>query len=571
MLNKQKDMTKLIKIAIVVLGVFAGYVSQAQVDDSDTTKKIIVVKEFQPIINDAAKINIEPDIKDTVTIKPLLFKYYFVEYPILVNFEPDKIKAATMRGEPLYPLFSHHLSIGLGSQISPFRFMPNLEYFYNSDRNKNFVYGAHIKLFHASGDVKLDNGNKIKAPVTDEKVEIYGKRIMRSSDLSSSAYFSRNVYTYYGIPYFMDTVPGKSKIYQRVARAGFNNRWFSTIKDTTQLSFDAKLNYNYTNDKFSKAFENKLDFGLNASKYIKRQNLGADLNVAYFNQNLQSDTSNVLSLNFKPYVSVIGNIWRINVGVDMAVYNDFSLDSNTLYYFYPQVLLQYNIIENFMIPYIGVDGGLNVYNYSKILAENPYVKPNIKVENEQNLFTLYGGMKGNFTRNFFYDFNVKYSIIDNMHFYVNDTTAPLYNMFDVVYDNVELLKFHGEITWKKSHKFNLFLRGDYTKYNMQTLAKPWQRPEIFVAFSPQYQIRDKIYVNSDFFYVDKMYALVKEGNTWRQRYISPTYDFNVGLEYRWSGNLFGYLKLYNLLGKYEMWNYYPTFGFHFRIGITYLL
>jgi hypothetical protein len=446
-----------------------------------------------------------------------------------------------------------------------------LEYFFNSDRNPKFVYGAHINLFHSSGKVKLDNGNKIPAPITDNTVEIYGKRIMRHSDMSTTAYLHRNTYNYYGIPYFLDTIPGKDNISQRLIKAGMKNNWKSTNKDTTQLSFDATLNYGFSNDKYSKAFENKVDFGLATSKYIKRQNMGIDIGGSYINQNLQSDTSNVLNLNISPFISVIGKIWRINVGVNIATYDDFKDSSQTLYYFFPKVLFQYNIIENFMIPYFGVDGGLNVYNYSKVLDENPFVKPNIKIRNETNLLTLFGGIKGNFTRNFFYDVNVRYAIINNMHFYINDTTAPLYNMFDVVYDDVELLRFHGEITWKQSHKFNLFLRADYNKYNTKLLPKPWQKPEIFVAFTPQYQIKNKIYLNADFYYVDKMYAYIKEGNTWKQRLITPTYEVNVATDYRWAKNFSAYIKLYNLLGKYEMWNYYPTMGFHFRMGVIYML
>ena len=144
-------------------------------------------------------------------------------------------------------------------------------------------------------------------------------------------------------------------------------------------------------------------------------------------------------------------------------------------------------------------------------------------------------------------------------------------MFGVVYDDVELLRFHGEITWKKSNKFNLFLRANYNKYNMQTLQKPWQKPELFVAFTPQYQIKNKIFVSADLYYADKMYALIKDNNIWQQRLITPTYEVNLGAEYRWARNFSTYVKLYNLLGKYEMWNYYPTFGFHFRLGLTYSL
>ena len=223
-----------------------------------------------------------------------------------------------------------------------------------------------------------------------------------------------------------------------------------------------------------------------------------------------------------------------------------------------------------MIPYVGFNGNLNANHFSTIHQENPFVKPGLLVRNENNLLTLFGGIKGALTENMFYDFGVSYMLVDDMHFFVNDTTELLQNHFDVVYDNVEAYRLHGEITWKKTKKWNILMRADYTKYKMNNEKYPWQTPELTVAFSSKYNLRDKILFDVDFFYLDKVYAKTfdSSGNI-VPRLITPTYDINLGLEYRYTKYLSAFITGKNILGKYEMWNYYPTMGFHLMLGVSY--
>jgi len=49
-------------------------------------------------------------------------------------------------------------------------------------------------------------------------------------------------------------------------------------------------------------------------------------------------------------------------------------------------------------------------------------------------------------------------------------------------------------------------------------------------------------------------------------------DLNLGLEYRYTKILSGFVRLNNILGtRYQAWNQYPGMGFNVLFGFTYAL
>jgi hypothetical protein len=85
---------------------------------------------------------------------------------------------------------------------------------------------------------------------------------------------------------------------------------------------------------------------------------------------------------------------------------------------------------------------------------------------------LHTGVKGNFTRDVSFNFRVSYAVIDDMHFFVNDSTGLIGNQFSVAYDNVELLNYSGEIGADISDRFSLLARANYYSYGMKLLEHP---------------------------------------------------------------------------------------------------
>ena len=198
-----------------------------------------------------------------------------------------------------------------------------------------------------------------------------------------------------------------------------------------------------------------------------------------------------------------------------------------------------------------------------------FINPHLLVRNENNFLKLYGGFKGAFTKALFYDIRVTYSLVDNAHFFVIDTTLALRNQFTVVYDNIELFNIHAELAFKTSKKWYLLLRSEYNKYTMNIQQYAWQKPELLVSGLIRYNLRDKIYIGTNLFYMDKRYALVSGTGTAVAVEMPPVWDVNLNLEYRLSKFFSGFLNFNNLLGRYNRWYNYPTMGFNVIGGITY--
>ena len=130
----------------------------------------------------------------------------------------------------------------------------------------------------------------------------------------------------------------------------------------------------------------------------------------------------------------------------------------------------------------------------------------------------------------------------------------------------------GEISFDISESFNVRAEGNiyqYTFYdNMDDGMKAWHKPSFDLTVSGKYNLRDKIILQTDIFFVGSRW--VSGLQTDNPTELDGFVDFNLGLEYRYSKVLSGYLKLRNILSdNYYQWNHYPVYGLQAFLGITY--
>jgi hypothetical protein len=158
-----------------------------------------------------------------------------------------------------------------------------------------------------------------------------------------------------------------------------------------------------------------------------------------------------------------------------------------------------------------------------------------------------------------------------MHFFVNEisTTDSAANQFNVAYGDGELLKFFGELSIELSDDLNVRMEGNYYEYVLHNQLKPWHKPNFDLTFSARYDLRDKIVLQGDLFMNGRRWVKPPMQN--QDPFKLEGYaDINLGLEYRYSKVLSGYLKFRNLLGNnYSIYNNYPVYGLHAFLGITY--
>ncbi len=552
-------MKKLLVITInLILLITSSAFSQTKLNQD-----VQVVKPYDPTVGDAYKINILPEINDTTTLRKNLV-YSISPKQIPISFDIIPIQPAEMVSEPISKLYSTYIKAGAGNYNSLLG-----EAGVNMLRSKNYSGGIYIKHLSSQTNLKLLNGVKSPASFSDNKVDLFGKKFNEHSTLYGDATYERNALHYYGYntndSLFGDTILNKKQVFQHYNTVTGNAGILSNYTDSTHLNYHSNIMYQYFEDNY-KSYQNLINVSTDLSKYYKNEIIGGTINVSWVNKNSLIDTNNNALVKINPWVNFVGDKWRVKFGLSMET--DAYTDS-AFYHFYPTVFLQYNVIENFLIPFIGIDGKIIQNHFANNVKENPYLKPGLQIKNTNNKINLNAGIKGNFSKKVSFIVKADYGIFQNAFFFVNDTVG-IGNYFDVVYDReMQLLQFYGEISYKNSDKFNIFLKGNYYKCSLKDIKIPWQKPEWDVTFTARYNLRNKIVVNADVFALGNMFApnFKDPENPYKLKKII---DANIGLEYRYSKILSVFLNLNNITAsKKYYWNFYPTQGFNLLGGLTY--
>jgi hypothetical protein len=523
-------------------------------------KEVVVVRTYEPSVAEAAKINLLPSLTDTISITPL-FSYSILPIPISTDFEIEPITAARMSAETVSKLYGSHIILGVGSYISPFA-----ELSINSLRNNKYSGGVFLKHHSSQGRLRLDNNDKAFSQFADNEMLFYGKRMGRRNALSAEAGLLSNAFHFYGYDTSLDSVPERDDIRQRFMVANTRLRLSSTHADSSFLNYDFGFNYDYFQDRIDVS-EHGLNVSAGLDKFIGSQIIGTDLVLSHYDNTITADNANTV-FKLSPWFNKADEEWEIFAGFH-GFYDQRGEESKL--YFHPRASLQFSIIRNYVVPYVGIDGGLQVNNHRKVAFENAFVVPGLTVRNTNRAMDLYTGVKGNFTRDVSFNFKVSYAIYEDMYFYVNDNAANIGNQFGVVYDDIELLNYSGEIGADFSDRFRMLARANFYKYGLKLQKYPWHKPEMDISFSARYNLGDKILMNADVFYIGSRYAmpLTTEDDPIELAGIA---DINLGIEYRYNRILSGFFRLNNLTNAmYYKWNNYPLQGFSLMAGFTYSL
>ena len=126
-------------------------------------------------------------------------------------------------------------------------------------------------------------------------------------------------------------------------------------------------------------------------------------------------------------------------------------------------------------------------------------------------------------------------------------------------------------------KINVIAKGNYYGYQLDSNAKAWHRPDFDITLSGIYNLKSKIILKADLFYIGKQWALQQETNTItgvttpKQVQLKGFADINVGAEYRYSKMLSFFVNVNNIGNvRYYRWDRYPTQRFNAMIGVTFV-
>jgi hypothetical protein len=533
------------------------------------------VGNYRPQITDANKISENPEVKDS-TQKISVGPYSINSKRINTPFTVDPIIPAQISGDPLTKLYNGLVKIGIGNYNTPYG-----EVWYNSLRSKEMAYGLRFK--HLSFSPKYKNfentgafskasfNNYGYAGYSDNEISLYGKKFLKEHTLSGNFDYARNVFHYYGYDASANLLE-KDQTVQRFNLFAASAELKSHYTKAERYNHDIKLAYYNLMDLY-KASENNIKANGYVQTAISGETLRINALVDYYNYKTSNDTSDNTIIALAPCFIATGDKYRASLGVTGTV----DIQGSSKFYFYPNVELSYNIFEDIIIPYAGLTGGLQKNSFKSITDENPFVKSELTTKNTNTKFEFFGGLKGTLSSKIAYTTRVSYATVGNLMMYVNDYSDLLANKFDVIYDDAEVLNVRGEVSYQSREKLRLNIRGDYYNYKMENEMRAWFKPQVKITLSGNYDLKEKIVVKADMFYVDSQFARIFEddgtgmGTTKAvAKEIKGVFDANIGLEYRYTKKLGFFLNFNNIASQsYNRWYRYPTQRFGVMGGLSF--
>jgi hypothetical protein len=548
------------KYFVALAGCMLLLFSQTIFAQETISKEVKVFKPYEPTLSDAFKINILPVIKDTLEYLPD-FEYSIAPKAFMPEYKIKPISPARMVGEPLTKLYNALLKLGFGSYVTPYA-----ELSINSLRSRKYSAGVMMKHISSNGKIKLDNNKKVYAGYSDSDLLFYGKKFVKNTVLSGNIGLKHNLVHFYGYDPAIDTTLDKKDIKQKFLLLTGQTRLKSTYVDSTHFNYDIIVEYDYFRD-FYESIENSFQFSGSFSKLFNKQLLGADVSLNYINKSEKIDSTYNAIVRFFPWFSKKTTEWILKAGIDVTF---DATGSQTTPHIYPTAKLQFNIVENYLNFYIGIDGQLRVNDYQKITGENPFVLPGLNLQNTNCKMKFFGGFIGNINSSNSFKISAMYELVDNMYFFVNDTASILGNQFYAEYDDVEVRNIYGELVSGIGDKLSFILKGNYYQYILSKLERPWHRPAWDFTLSARYNLRNKILLNADIVALGKRYAKTYGTFPPDEIELDEIFDLNFGIEYRYTKILSAFLRFYNITsGKYIKWNQYPTQRFLMMAGFTY--
>ena len=569
--------------SLVTMCLFAITNTFAQEEKNIGTEVITIVRPYTPTISDAFKVKETPVLNDSVTLQKKKVAYQIFSVPVASTFTPAKGKAETVEKAAPVKLYDNYATLGFGNYTSILG-----ELYSNFQISRTDAIGFFFKHNSSQGgidDVLLDN----KYYTT----QLDGNYTSRQRDVSyrADAGVKHQIFNWYGLndtyasvdpsfisnldatqTYFSGYAGGSIAINESVfEKISANVRVLTDAFGSSEFNITAAPEFSFPLTTFTLAVDGEVDY---LSGSFEKQYLG----VAPVNHN-------ILLAGVSPSLVYVNNDLTVSLGV--GVYTALELDdSESDLYIFPNINASYRLVDELLIAYGGVDGGLTQNSYYDFKEVNPFVSPTLAVMPTSQLYNGFGGLKGKLTNSVGYNIRASYGKEENKALFqsnpdLGNGTADLEayeygNSFGVVYDDVNTLAIFGELKVQASEQFSLGINAEYFNYSTDMQSQAWNLPELKATLFSDFSITEKIYGGVSLFYVGERTDLFQRSNLpfepllFTEETLDAYLDANVHVGYKVNERLSIFAKGSNLLSdSYEKWLNFPVQGIQGLLGATY--
>jgi hypothetical protein len=575
-------MRKQVQNILTSMALLCVVISFSQERDKDTinTDVINVVKPYTPSISDAFKLKEIPSLDDEETTTKKEIKYNIFSFPVASTFTPAKGKAAVVEKEKPAKLYDNYATIGVGTYTTILG-----EVYLNHAINRTESVGGYVSHHSSQGgidDLLLDDD------FSNSKVNVNYSKSLRDLSWKVDAGFQHQSYNWYGLPQpFFDQITADML---DVSHSFYDFHFGADIDFNDAYINSGSMLFRRFGDNQGSG-ENRFVLKTTFDVPINGKKISTDLSFDYINGSFDRAYVSIdelkygnFNIGFAPTYQIKEDDLTVNLGFSAYYLNDSEAGKNK-FYIYPKVTASYRLVNDVLIAYGGIEGGLNQNSYYGFANENQFVSPTLFVIPTDQQYNAYVGLKGKLSNNMSYNISGKYLADRNKALFKNNTILNYSpqedydygNSFGIVYDDVDTFSIAGDINVDVSRNFKLTLKAEYFSYSVKGDNQAWNLPDIKGSLFMDYQINEHWFTGVNLFYVGErkdqfeLEGAFNPGDPLLTTIILDSYfDANAHLGYHINDKISVFAKANNIANtEYQRWINYPTQSIQFLAGATF--
>lgn len=617
-------MNNSVKITLAIIASIAvAPITWAQSDSNVYNERVVVTSRYKPVVEETQKINVAPTITDTVSTLPKSFTYDISTRRLTSLYEPSRIKAARIIGEPATKLYNNYLKLGFGNYISPLA-----EVYFNSLRNPDKTYG--IRATHrsswgtigwaASDDEPPSSTHYGQAPFSLTDITAFGKLITKNHhQLSADIGYQNDFNRYYGFSdstLFATMGLVRDSVKRTSYRAVYNtlsaNFGLKTLNtDVRALGYEANVSAtdlfaSYNQNEININFDGNMHYGFTIAQkhkaiaylhltyngYINNYDptelpFGADSSLLALLPGSDPAAPSVLRSHSylglykaNPYIDFIFSGFQIHAGA-VVMLDGYNHPGSGKVHLYPDATVSKSFFNELVNATLEAKGNMDANSWNYIRTINPYIAPNSPVRATSH-YDFAAKVRLNLSKKIDLNLYGIYSNLDDDLSFRLDNRYHLNNVFTPIYDSLTRIKLGGNFVFLNDEMLRLEAKGNYYIYrNKRTqlhgdVYRPlplYYRPNFDAGVCATVNYHDKIIGRLEFQLLGRTYATAPAFDGSASTYHLPMrYGLNMEVEYRHNKALSFFLKADNLLfQRYYYWQNYPSYKALFLLGLTYTI
>ncbi len=468
-------------------------------------EKLILDKKREPEIKKIEKkktsVSQEKNYppKEKKTQDSLNLKYDITDVPTVSDF-----KTSTIQGSDISPKLNanyqnNYVRFGLGNYgkiLADANISTTLQ-------NKTEV-GADVHFLSTTG---LKKDYDWKSASNNATIGAFLNSYGEKGKFNLNAEYGLNDYNYYGI--YALKPASDIDLQQKLNQFKINGNY--DFYSNEILDF-VSVKSNFLSDHFStkeSSVEAKLGLAKNNVEISALDGVSLNANLETDVKSLKTDfalldknSSNFFNVNLFPKLTFHkGNSYLI-LGVEMAYLNGknenlvLNEEKTNKTYWFPQAELLFSATDEFKF-YAGINGGLQLNSYAKMLQQNPYLVSDQFVQPTNTKYHFYFGLKGDIRENMKYDISAGFAKKENILFFeandlfdynntLNRSAYNFANTFSAVYDNGTVSSINGSLQFFPIQNLVLDAEINFAKYSLDNYATIYNKPLVNATLGAKY-------------------------------------------------------------------------------------